>query len=112
MADTTGFSNTRFLLCCEQGIVSEVAQYVQHHQVDVNSVDAVDGNTGLMLATRDNQVKVVEFLLTVLKTDVNRVNKFGYSALMLAAQNGNLEILDLLLGREDTNLDITNKAGR
>ena len=88
---------------------------VVHHVqlgVDVNCVDRVDGNTGLMLASRDNHLEVATVLLGLLQTDLNKVNKFGYTALMLAAQGGHLAMMDLLLGREDINLDLTNKAGR
>ena len=111
MAPTAEMYNTKFLQCCENGLANEVVGYIQHG-VGVNCVETVDGNTGLMLASRDNRVEVAEVLLSILQTDVNKVNKFGYSALMLAAQSGNLDILDLLLRREDINLDITNKAGR
>ena len=111
MAPTAEMYNTKFLQCCENGLAKEVVGYIQHG-VDVNCVETVDGNTGLMLASRDNRVEVAEVLLSILQTDVNKVNKFGYSALMLAAQSGNLDILDLLPRREDINLDITNKAGR
>ena len=112
MAATTDLLNREFLECCQQGDLSQVTEYVQHHQVDVNSVEAVDGNTGLMLATREDRLEVAQFLLSLPPTDVNRVNKFGYSALMLAAQHGNLQLLDLLLARPDLSLDLTNRAGR
>ena len=105
-------ATTEFLSCCEGGDVSQVTEYVQHHQVDVNSGEDVDGNTGLMLATRDNRLEVAQYLLSLAATDVNKVNKFGYSALMLAAQHGNIQMLDLLLARSDIRLDLVNKAGR
>ena len=101
----------RFLQSCEEGVVDDVVHHVQLG-VDVNCVDRVDGNTGLMLASRDNRLEVASVLLGLSQTDLNKVNKFGYTALMLAAQSGHLAMMDLLLGREDINLDLTNKAGR
>ena len=112
MASTTELMSSEFLSCCEQGDVGQVTQYVQLHQVDVNSGEDEDGNTGLMLATRDNRLEVAQYLLSLSSTEVNRVNKFGYSALMLAAQHGNIQMLDLLLARPDLQLDLVNKAGR
>lgn len=112
MATTTELMSTEFLSLCEGGDVSQVAEYVQHHRVDVNSGEDVDGNTGLMLATRDNRLEVAQYLLSLPPTDVNKVNKFGYSALMLAAQHGNIQMLDLLLARQDIQLELVNKAGR
>ena len=106
MATTTELMSSEFLSLCEGGDVSLVTEYVQHHHLDVNSGEDVDGNTGLMLATRDNRLEVAQYLLSLPPTDVNKVNKFGYSALMLAAQHGNLQLLDLSLNQVDFHTEL------
>ena len=58
MAATTELVNSEFLEFCQQGDLSQVTEYVQQHQVDVNSVEAVDGNTGLMLASREDTLAI------------------------------------------------------
>lgn len=108
----TELINREFLACCQQGDLARLTEFVRQGQVDVNSVEGVDGNTGLMLATREDRLEVAQLLLSLPPTEVNRVNKFGYSALMLAAQHGNVQLLDLLLARPDINLELTNRAGR
>ena len=82
------------------------------NDVDLNAVENVDGNTGLMLAVRENNEDVVKYLVNNTKANVNISNKFGYTALMIAASNGNLKILDVLLQHPNIDLDKVNKAGK
>eukprot|EP00092_Neocalanus_flemingeri_P022792 GFUD01024714.1.p1 GENE.GFUD01024714.1~~GFUD01024714.1.p1 ORF type:complete len:349 (-),score=113.72 GFUD01024714.1:70-1116(-) len=102
--------NGTFLKACEEGQLSQVEKSIIF--ADVNVVEKVDGNSGLMIASRDAHREVVNFLLDNAEVDVNLSNKFGYTALMLAAQNGNMDILEMLLEIDDVDLDIVNKAGR
>jgi len=102
--------NLTFLKACESGQLNLVEQSISG--ADVNVVEKVDGNSGLMIASRDAHREVVNYLLDNPEVDVNLSNKFGYTALMLAAQNGNMEILDMLLEIDDVDLDVVNKAGR
>jgi len=103
-------NNLKFLRACESGVLVDVEHSVSG--ADVNVVEKVDGNSGLMIASRDAHREVVNYLLDNPQVDVNLSNKFGYTALMLAAQNGNMEILDMLLEIDDVDLDVVNKAGR
>jgi len=103
-------NNLKFLKACESGQLTNVEQSISGS--DVNVVEKVDGNSGLMIASRDAHREVVNYLLDNPLVDVNLCNKFGYTALMLAAQNGNMEILDMLLEIDDVDLDVVNKAGR
>jgi len=102
--------NLIFLKACESGQRTAVEQLISH--AEVNCVEKVDGNSGLMIAARDAHADVVNYLLDNPQVDVNLSNKFGYTALMLAAQNGNMDILDMLLEIDSVDLDVVNKAGR
>jgi len=102
--------NTKFIRACESGQLDLVEKSVLF--AEVNVVEKVDGNSGLMIASRDSHGEVVNYLLDNPEVDVNLSNKFGYTALMLAAQQGNMDILEMLLEIDDVDLDIVNKAGR
>ena len=105
-------ANELFLSACESGDTVTLTEMVPGMQVDVNTTEKVDGNTGLILAVRENKEEVVRFLVENTDIDVNSANKYGYTALMQAAQIGNLNILNLLLSRPDTDLELVNRAGR
>lgn len=62
---------------------------------DPNTVDR-DGNTLLILATRDGKQDAVKALLAA-KAKVNARNRLGDTALMLAAVEGRVEIAKLLV---------------
>jgi len=102
--------NLIFLKACENGEKGAVEQLISY--VEVNCVEKVDGNSGLMIAAREAHADVVNYLLDNPQVDVNLSNKFGYTALMLAAQNGCMDILDMLLEIDSVDLDVVNKAGR
>ena len=112
-----GSLNNVFLQACQNGVLSQIAQNLFNvvdtsDTLDTNVVEKVDGNTGLILAVRENHEDVVRFLLENTDIDVNVANKFGYTALMLAAQNGNTNIINMLLQQPDIDIDLVNKAGR
>ena len=97
-----GTLNNIFLQACQNGVLSQIAQNLFNvvdtsDILDTNVIEKVDGNTGLILAVRENHEDVVRFLLENTDIDVNVANKFGYTALMLAAQNGNTNIINMLL---------------
>ena len=104
--------NQYFLELCSEGSVEQVSMYLLKNQVNVNAVEPVDGNTGLMLAVRESMEDMVQFLVTNTGIDVNIGNKFGYTALMMAASNGNFNIMETLLSHPHIDLDKTNKAGK
>ena len=104
---------TIFLKACQDGDLNHIAsQFFIQEKLDINVVEKGDGNTGLILAVRENREDLVSWLLDNTSIDVNIANKFGYTALMVAAQNGNTAILDSLLRHPSTDIDMVNKAGR
>ena len=104
---------TIFLKACQDGDLNHIAsQFFIQEKLDINVVEKGDGNTGLILAVRENREDLVSWLLDNTNIDVNIANKYGYTALMVAAQNGNTAILDSLLRHPSTDIDMVNKAGR
>ena len=104
---------TVFLKACQDGDLKHISSQIGiRDKLDINTVEKVDGNTGLILAVRENREDLVSWLLDNTNIDVNIANKFGYTALMVAAQNGNTDILDSLLRHRTIDLDLVNKAGR
>ena len=104
---------TVFLKACQDGDLKHISSQIGiSDKLDINTVEKVDGNTGLILAVRENREDLVSWLLDNTNIDVNIANKFGYTALMVAAQNGNTDILDSLLRHQTIDLDLVNKAGR
>ncbi len=77
------------------GDAAEVAQLVKRG-MDVNSTDP-NGNTLLILATREGQPKVVAELLKQRGIKLNARNSAGDSALMLASLRGLTDIAHQLL---------------
>ena len=104
---------TIFLKACQDGDLKHISSQISIcDKLDINAVEKVDGNTGLILAVRENREDLVSWLLDNTNIDVNIANKFGYTALMVAAQNGNADILVSLLRLRNIDLDLVNKAGR
>ena len=107
-----------FLQACQDGDLNHIASQFSirdgdtMNKLDINVVEKVDGNSGLILAVRENREDLVTWLLDNTTIDVNVANKFGYTALMVAAQNGNTNILDTLLRHQSIDMDKVNKAGR
>jgi ankyrin repeat protein len=74
--------------------------------VNVNTVNT-EGETGLMMAVRENADKVIPLLLQAPKINIEARNMNGETPLMLAALQGKLEVCQQLVA---TNADI-NKPG-
>ncbi len=66
---------------------------------DANTVDA-KGLNGLYLALVEPSPKVAQVLIAWPKTDVNKLNPSGESALMMAAIKGNADLAQLLIARD------------
>lgn len=73
---------------------------------DVNTIDP-KGRSGLYLALSEPSPKAAQVLVDWSKTDINRLNANGESALMIAALRGNLELATKLV---EKGADI-NKTG-
>jgi ankyrin repeat protein len=63
---------------------------------DANTEDP-KGEYGLYLALRDESPKAAQALIDWPRTDVNKLNAKGESALMLAALKGHLEVAEILI---------------
>lgn len=66
---------------------------------DANTVDA-KGLNGLYLALVEPSPQVAQVLIAWPKTDVNKLNPSGESALMMAAIKGNADLAQLLIARD------------
>ncbi len=64
---------------------------------DPNTIENVRGDTGLIMALRDNSVKVVEVLLNAPKINYEIRSRNGDTALMIAAYKGNKNVVKAML---------------
>jgi ankyrin repeat protein len=70
----------------------------------------VDGETALMLASREGHLEVVRALFAA-RADVNTKDDDGGTALMYASQEGHLEVVRALLtAKADVNVKMNNGA--
>ena len=58
------------------------------------------GRTPLIIASKHGRFDVCKYLITRKKTDVNKKDRFGYSALHVAAQRNYSDIVNILLSTE------------
>ena len=86
--------NLCFVYLCEQGDLEGVKAALERG-ADVNATDE-NGQTGLMLALRNNHNSEVELLLKSPNIDVNQRDIWGSCALHLAVSKRNIEALKLL----------------
>ena len=77
---------------------------------DANTIDP-KGRSGLYLALSEPSPKAVQVLVDWSKTDVNRLNASGESALMIAALKGNLELATKLIEKGAELASIVPPAG-
>ncbi|XP_076353191.1 uncharacterized protein LOC143248591 isoform X2 [Tachypleus tridentatus] len=80
------------------------------HLGDINAKASQNGQTALMLAVSQNNVKVVEMLLEA-GAEVNLQDNDGSTALMCAAEHGHRELVKLLLCHPDCDLYLTDRDG-
>lgn len=67
--------------------------------LDPNLIDEARGDTGLMIALRENAGKVIALLLNAKNIDLNILAKNGDNALMIAAYKGNKAAVEALLAK-------------
>ena len=92
-----------------KGNLEGVYKQINKKGVDINIKDQ-QGNTGLLLAIKYNQVQLVSELLT-LKADPNQRDQQGNTALSIAIEESMKEIISLLLmNGADTNQLVHNKS--
>jgi hypothetical protein len=70
-----------------------------------------DGNTALMLAAREGDIKAVRELMALPGIDLNAKNNNGCTALMWAVRRGRMEIIKLLATLPGINLHAQNGYG-
>lgn len=68
--------------------------------LDPNLVEAERGDTAMILALREDSMKVFEVLLKAPEIDLDAMAGNGDTALMLAAYKGNLPAVEALLARD------------
>jgi ankyrin repeat protein len=67
---------------------------------DPNSIEPQRGETGLMLALRENSAHVIDVLLDARGIDLEKKAKNGDTALMIACYKGNKPVVEALLARD------------
>lgn len=67
--------------------------------IDPNTVEEERGETGLILALREDAARVFELLLNTRDVDLNARARNGDSALMIAAYKGNVQAVKALLDK-------------
>lgn len=85
------------LAAANQGDTTKVVDLLRRG-MDVNTTDP-QGNTLLMIATREKNLELVRFLLDN-RANAQKHNRYGDTALMIAALQGTEEIVKLLLERK------------
>ena len=77
--------------------------------ININSYRDEDNNSNLIIATKRNNVKFVQYFLNK-KYNPNEKNKYGNTALHFAMKNENMEIIKILLDN-GADISIKNKKG-
>lgn len=77
--------------------------------IDINSYRDEDNNSNLIIATKRNNERFVEYFL-IKKYNPNEKNKYGNTALHFAMKNNNIEIIKLLLSK-GADISIKNNKG-
>lgn len=67
---------------------------------DPNAVEPMRGDTGMILALRENAMAVFDVLMRHPDIDVNAQNKIGDTALMIAAYKGNKAAAEALIAHD------------
>ena len=93
---TPGQANEKMLFAAAAGQIATVREMLEEYGADVNAMQDSTGNSALMLAARENRVKLMEYLLTK-GANVNRRDHTGGTALFSSANNGFLDATNILL---------------
>jgi hypothetical protein len=96
LQDRYGTFNSDLLEAADHGYVGAVKVTLKKKEVNINTRDKY-GNTPLILAVQENNIKVVKVLIGN-GADVFLKNKNGVSALSLASSRKRAEIAALLVG--------------
>ncbi|MEJ6950468.1 ankyrin repeat domain-containing protein [Natronospora cellulosivora (SeqCode)] len=98
--------NDKFINASNKGDLELVKQLFDKN-IDIDYQCKENGNTALILASKNGHIDVVEYLLSQ-GADINRVNNLSYPAIWYAANEGHFTIVDLLL---EYNVNINKTYG-
>ena len=94
----------------QTGNLSRVQQLLAAPEFDVNQADD-DGDTAVILASKEGHTAIVQLLLAVEGIDVNQADKDGWTALMQASKFGHTAIVQLLLANPGMDVNKANNDG-
>ncbi|HNF57917.1 MAG TPA: ankyrin repeat domain-containing protein [Leptospiraceae bacterium] len=88
--------NERFLKCCKSGNI-DGAKDVLNMGIDINYTDT-KGLTPLIYAVKNEDIKMLNFLLKLNGIDINKRDNFKLKnpPILYAAQKGNVQVIELL----------------
>ena len=104
--DKKGMANS-LMFACSYGFL-EIIEYLIEQGSKINITDN-EGNTLLMIASKEGELRVVKFLLSK-DIDVNSINKNGNNALMYAILSNHLEVAKTLI-KNGIDINAYNKEG-
>ena len=112
--DLTGLDRLLHLMSTSYGILCptgcEIFESNDHVYYDINSRNS-HGETALMIASVENDLEMVDFLLTMDDIDVNMWDNADYHALITAVDMNHIEIVRSLVnsGKVDVNRGFSNE---
>ncbi|MGL5640182.1 MAG: ankyrin repeat domain-containing protein [Mycoplasmoidaceae bacterium] len=104
--DRKGMANS-LMFACSYGFI-EIVEYLIEQGSKINMTDN-EGNSLLMVASKEGQLKIVKTLLSK-QIDINQVNKKGNNALMYAILSNHIDIVKILIENE-IDINACNKEG-
>jgi ankyrin repeat protein len=89
-----------FINACSNGDITVVNNYI-YHELDIDYVENITGNSGLHFACKNNHVDIAKLLLSK-KSSIDLFNNDRFSPLHYACQEGHLNIVELLIFNNGT----------
>ncbi len=82
---------------CRADDVSKIGELIDRHKIKPNSIEVCGGWNLLHVAAQCNASKIVDFLVTQKKYDINALTPNGSSLLAIATKMDSLDVVKLLL---------------
>ena len=114
MANNTEINT--FLRACENGDLKYVKESIEKKHCTTTLLDTIidisdeNGNTGLLVASANNQLEVLQFLIKNHHAKINKSNDCGWTSLHHACLYGHNEIIKELL-KNGASFTIRNRLG-
>lgn len=86
----------------------EMVKVLLNAGVNGNSRDGAE-NTPIMIASKDNKIKMLKVLLSYRNCHIEKRNRHGDTALMLGCEKGHIDVIRLLIPR--VNINVRNNCG-